>query len=185
MYVHMQLPTFSGPSLTGPHVVTSRKKVVDLQGVFLNDVARAAFAPEAIAYEVQMHAAVPDNTEGGLFFGISHLNPGTVDNEFFMTRGHYHSKSDRGEYYWGIEGFGLLLLMTRDRAYRTEEVRPGSLHYIPGHTAHRLINTGPVRLSVGACWPSDAGHDYDSIARDGFSARVFSRNGQVVIEASK
>jgi glucose-6-phosphate isomerase, archaeal len=176
------LPTFLADQLTGPGVVANRKRVTDLSGVFANDIARAAFDPQAIAYEVQMHQPVPEGTEAGLFFGISHLNPGTVGGEFFMTRGHFHAKSDRCEYYWGIAGTGLLLLMSRDRAFWTQVVKPGSLHFIPGHTAHRLINTGPTRLSVGACWPSDAGHDYDAIAREGFSARVFDRNGNVSIE---
>jgi glucose-6-phosphate isomerase len=171
---------FQFDQLNGPGVKRSRKTLGDLAGVFANDSARAALPPETLAYEVLMHAAVPEDTAGGLFFGISLLSPGNVDGECFMTRGHFHAKSDRAEYYWGISGTGLLLLMTRDRACRVEEVRPGSLHYIPGETAHRLVNTGDERLAVGACWPSDAGHDYASIARDGFSLRVYRRlNGQV------
>ena len=31
---------------------------------------------------------------------------------------------------------------------------PGSVHYIPGNTAHRLINTGEEILSVSTCWQS-------------------------------
>ncbi len=49
---------------------------------------------------------------------------------------------------------------------------PGSLHYIPGHTAHRVVNTGDQILKFGACWPSDAGHNYETITSQGFSARV-------------
>jgi hypothetical protein len=36
----------------------------------------------------------------------------------------------------------------------------------------RLVNIGDSQLAVGACWPSDAGHDYASIDRAGFSVRV-------------
>jgi glucose-6-phosphate isomerase, archaeal len=174
--------TFHNTSIDGPDVIIAVKTVRDLAGVFLNDDARAAFDPAVVAYRVQMHQPVPDDTPAGLYFGISHLHPGTVDDEFFMTRGHFHALPDRAEYYWGLAGSGLLLLMTRDRAFRVEPVRPGSLHYIPGHTAHRLINTADAILSVGACWPSDAGHDYDTIASNGFSARVFNRHGRVSIE---
>ena len=171
---------FAGPTLSGDSTLTSKKLVKDLAGVFADDSARAR-AGEAIAYRVQMHQSVPDNTPGGLFFGISEIEPGTVGDEYIMTRGHYHAQSDRAEYYWGIEGTGLLVLMTRDRKARVEIVEPGSLHYIPGHTAHRLVNTGNQTLRVGACWPSDAGHDYESIARDGFSVRVFKRDGKPVV----
>jgi glucose-6-phosphate isomerase len=55
---------------------------------------------------------------------------------------------------------------------------PGSLHYVPGKVAHRTINTGKQVLSFGACWPSDAGHDYNTIMEKGFNARVKSIAGK-------
>jgi glucose-6-phosphate isomerase len=55
---------------------------------------------------------------------------------------------------------------------------PGSLHYIHGYTAHRTANTGNDILSFGACWPSDAGHDYDTISKRGFSKILVQQNGQ-------
>lgn len=58
-----------------------------------------------------------------------------------------------------------------------EPMQPGSLHYIPGYIAHRLANTGDTPLRVGACWPSDAGHDYASIAEHGFTARLMNVGG--------
>lgn len=149
----------------------------DLRGVFADADADAwaRMDPATLAYSVVMHAAVPEGTTGGLFFGTSLIEPGDVGGECFMTRGHFHALADRAEYYWGIAGHGLLLLMTADRRCRVERVSAGSLHYIPGHTAHRLVNTGAERLVVGACWPSDAGHDYASIEQSGFSVRVFRR----------
>ncbi|MFT3787012.1 MAG: glucose-6-phosphate isomerase family protein [Tepidisphaeraceae bacterium] len=175
----MTLPRIQFDQLSGPGVTRSGKTIGDLAGVFSDEAAHAAMPASTLAYEVLMHAAVPEGTPGGLFFGISLLSPGDVGGECFMTRGHFHANADRGEYYWGISGTGLLVLMTRDRKWRVEEVSPGSLHYIPGETAHRLVNTGDERLAVGACWPSDAGHDYASIARDGFSVRVYRRDGKV------
>ena len=89
-----------------------------------------------------------------------------------MTKGHFHAQSDRAEFYWGIQGKGMLVLMDRNRNTWAEEVYPGSLHYIGGEIAHRLANIGNEKLIVGACWPSDAGHDYEEIAKNGFSARL-------------
>lgn len=164
---------FSGTDLSGEGVVVSRKTLGELSGVFADEAARVKMPQMALAYEVIAHFPVADATPGGLFFGISYIQTGNVGGECFMTRGHFHKLIDRGEYYWGLAGDGLLLLMTPDRKARLEKVQPGSLHYIPGHTAHRLINTGDTQLAVGACWPSDAGHDYASIERDGFSIRVY------------
>lgn len=57
-------------------------------------------------------------------------------------------------------------------------MRPGSVHYIPGRTAHRVANVGDTVLSFLACWPADAGHDYETIAAHGFGARLRAVNGR-------
>jgi glucose-6-phosphate isomerase len=67
--------------------------------------------------------------------------------------------------------------MDEHRVTRAENVYPGSLHYISGNIAHRLANTGNVPLTIGACWYSDAGHNYGEIERNGFSARLLDVEG--------
>ena len=155
----------------------------DLHGVFADEAARARMPQDAVVYTVQVHKAEREGMPGGLCFGTSFLHPGVVSEEFYMTRGHFHGRLESAEYYWGLQGEGILLLMDRNRRCTAERVIPGSLHYIPGHTAHRLINTGSTILAVGACWPADAGHDYDTIARQGFSARILRRDGKPVAVA--
>lgn len=163
-------------SLTGNHVTSSVRRLKELNGVFLSKEAYDRSDLEQVVYEVEMHN-VCGNVEGGLYFGVSRISPGKVGDEYFMTKGHFHEKRNRGEYYWGIRGKGMLVLMDENREAYTEDVFPGSLHYIPGHIAHRLVNIGEVTLVVGACWPSDAGHDYDTIQTEGFSIRVMEQDG--------
>ena len=98
-----------------------------------------------------------------------------------MTKGHFHAKENRSEYYWGIEGAGLLLLMDKKRNTRAENMFPGSLHYIPGMTAHRVVNTGNCKLKFGACWPSDAGYNYETLFKEGFSKRVKRVNNKPLL----
>lgn len=62
--------------------------------------------------------------------------------------------SAQGEIYFGLRGSGLLLLQTEQGEARLEQVFPGSVHIIPGFTAHRLINTGTEILSALAVWPT-------------------------------
>jgi glucose-6-phosphate isomerase len=95
-----------------------------------------------------------------------------------MTKGHFHAIENRAEYYWGIEGEGILLLMDKQGETKAEYMFPGSLHYIPGATAHRVVNTGNLILRFGACWPSDAGYNYDAIMKEGFSKRVKQINNK-------
>ena len=172
---------FDTGALAGGAVEHLERTLGDLEGVFADEAARAALPPETVAYRVQMHRPVPEGTDGGLFYGTSFVEPGTVGDEYHMTKGHFHTKREAGEYYWCVAGRGLLLLMDEDRTTWGVDFAPGATHYIPGRTAHRLVNVGDETLVVGACWPSDAGHDYGTIAEAGFGARVLRRDGAPVL----
>ncbi len=165
---------FISSTLSGEPVETMLRRIGDMQGVYADTLAFSAADLIEIVYKVDSYTPVEPGTEGGLMFGITHLMPGRIGAEYFMTKGHFHAKRDRAEFYWGLAGQGVLMLMDADGKSRTEEVRSGSLHYVPGHTAHRLVNTGGEVLDVAACWPSDAGHDYGIIAESGFSLRVLA-----------
>lgn len=170
--------TFTGTSLAGKPVEKLTRTIVDLQGLFSDKKSFEEQDPHQIAYEVESYFPVPEGTEGGLFFGVTRLQPGTIGHEYMMTKGHSHNIENRAEFYWGIEGEGMLLFMDKDRNMRAEKMFPGSLHYIKGFTAHRVSNTGASVLSFGACWPSDAGHNYEMVAKNGFSKRLMKINGE-------
>ena len=168
-------------ALSGEGVTHSAKKLSAVTGIFKDQAAAAAMDPETVVYEVAAHMAVPEGLAGGLFFGTSCIHPGKVGDEYFMTKGHFHNRRETAEYYWGIAGTGVLLLMDEAGSCHGEQVAPGTLHYIGGRIAHRLVNTGDVDLVVGACWPSDAGHDYGSIETGGFPLRVVCREGKAAL----
>ena len=156
-----------------------------LKGLFRDEAAWNAMDPETVVYRVQAYCPVPEGRPGGLFWGTTFIEPGMVGDEYFMTKGHFHQVRDRTEFYVGAQGEGALILMDEDRRTWFEEMRPGSVHHIPGRTAHRVANTGSGVLSFFACWPSDAGHDYSTIATAGFSARLRCVNGRpTLIEES-
>ncbi|MGQ8335350.1 glucose-6-phosphate isomerase family protein [Sunxiuqinia sp. A32] len=167
--------------MTGEPIINQVRRLQDISGIFKNEQAFKEIDQEQLAYTVQAWMPVPEKTPGGLFFGVSTIYPGKVGNEYFMTKGHFHSELDRAEFYWGIQGRGALILMDHNRRVWAEEVYPGSLHYIGGHIAHRLANTGEKNLIVGACWPSDAGHNYEEIAINGFSGRLVEQDGEPVL----
>ncbi len=168
-------------SMIGEPIVNQARHLKDISGIFHDQKAFDELDPESLTYRVQMWNPVADGTEGGLAFGRTIIFPGKVGDEYFMTKGHFHAKSDRAEFYWGVQGKGMLILMDRNRHTWAEEVHPGSLHYIGSDTAHRLANTGQEELVVGACWPSDAGHNYEEIAENGFSARLVEIKGVPIL----
>jgi len=168
-------------SLKGEPIQSQQRTIKEIAEIFRDQEAVSKLSADTVVYHVQSWLPVKEGTPGGLFFGTSTILPGKVGDEYFMTRGHFHAQSDRAEFYWGVQGKGMLILMDRHQKTWAEEVYPGSLHYIGGEMAHRLANTGTENLIVSACWPSDAGHDYKAIAATGFSARLVEMDGQPVL----
>ena len=157
-------------SVSGAPVERLTRMIVDLGDIFSDREAYALMPVDRVVYEVESHFPVAGGTEGGLFVGITYIHPGKVGQEYFMTKGHFHAIRNRAEVYICIEGEGMLILMNEDHSrVWAEKMEPGSIHYINGHVAHRTANTGSGVLSVGAVWPSDAGHDYETISERGFS----------------
>lgn len=167
---------FTG-ALHGEGTMYIERKIKDIAPVFSDQDAVKAMEPNTTVYYVKSHQVVKQGKEGGLFFGTSYVNPGLVGNEYFMTKGHFHSNSDTAEYYWCISGEGVLILLSDNNQVSAEKIQKGSIHYIPGNTAHRIANTGKNVMIVGACWPSDAGHDYKTIIQNGFGYRLLKVDG--------
>ena len=119
---------------------------------------------------------------GHLIYGLSKLQPGMVGDEFFMTKGHYHTVLETGEIYLCLEGEGYMLMKTQEGQVRAEKMMRGVMVYVPPYWAHRSVNTGDTPLTTLFIYPADAGHNYGDITQGGFSKRIFKRKGEVVIE---
>jgi glucose-6-phosphate isomerase len=134
--------------------------------------------PEQVVYETH---GCPGEVEGPprLLYSTTVIHPGDVEGEFFMTRGHFHTNSERGELVLTLRGTGALILMDRERKTWTELMEPGSLHDIDGRHAHRVANCGDVPLVFLVAWMSDCGHEYESIRDFGFGKRMFRDRGLV------
>lgn len=176
-----QVAWASGALSEGP-LLRKSTRIQDLAGVFVDEQARQTMPDDLIVYDVEMLATSP--AEGELYTGVTHLYPGKIGHEYFMTRGHFHNRREQGEVYFGLRGSGLLLLQNEQGEARLERVFAGSVHIIPGFTAHRLINTGDDVLSALAVWPAVAGHDYAALAH-GFSLRVIEENQSVQVKEAK
>jgi glucose-6-phosphate isomerase, archaeal len=165
-------------AIAGEGVEEQVKKMGQLAGLFYDEAAWQGIDPELEVYRVRYWRPVPEGTTGGLFWGSTTIQPGLVGDEYFMTHGHFHSIRDRAEFYATVKGRGVLLFMDDDGNVWTQAMALGSVHYVPGKVAHRVINTGDQPLVFLATWPSDAGHDYGSIRTRGFSKRMVMRNGE-------
>jgi glucose-6-phosphate isomerase len=137
-------------------------------------------AGDPVHYEV-FETPVP-HEYGHLMYCISKLHPGLVGDEWFMTKGHYHTALNTGEIYLALRGEGLMMMKTPDGRCRHERFEPGRMVYVPPYWGHRSINTGTEPLISFCVYPGDAGHNYGDIEKEGFPRRAFLRQGQLVVE---
>jgi glucose-6-phosphate isomerase, archaeal len=119
-----------------------------------------------------------------IFFGTTTMFPGKVGAEYFMTRGHFHERRDRGEIYYTQSGEGILLLQSREGEVRTVAMKPGVCAFIPPDWAHRSINTGRAPLVFVWCCNQDAGHDYGEITTFGMRQLVVETDGKPALVAN-
>lgn len=168
-------------TIPGAHLVQSRH-LSDLEGLFSDSVAEAELMTgDPLLYEVFEAADIPKK-DGHLLFSTTVLRPGTVGNEYFMTKGHYHARADRAELYYGLAGEGLLLMQTPEGRIDAQPMRAGAACYVPPYWGHRSINTGTDNLVFLAVYPGDAGYRYGPIAEGGFAEiAVAGLNGPELI----
>ena len=162
------------------HLVRSAS---DMRGYYADEAALEQLIDEQgdpLHYEV-FEKSLPE-VVGHLMFCISKLQPGTVGDECFMTKGHYHTVSGTAEIYLCLTGRGYMMHKTTAGDWDAQPMERGRLVYVPPHWAHRSINTGHEPLISLCVYPADAGHNYGDIAREGFPKRVYQRDGREVIE---
>lgn len=151
----------------------------DLGGVYLDEEAYREVVrfggADRLAYHVD--ESREDEGPGALIIGTSTLLPGLVGEEFAMTRGHLHAKSDRSEMYHCIAGRGIMLLDTLDGENRALEMSAGDIVYVPGEWVHRSVNVGDTPFVTVFCYAADAGQNYNVISEAGGMSHVIVRDG--------
>lgn len=162
---------------------TVEKRLSQLPGIFADNAAYKEALKEGndpLVYTVT--SVVPAQGDGQLHYGIGRILPGRVGREYYMTHGHFHERRIAAEIYIGLKGTGLMLLEDEKGSMaRSIDLTPDSIVYVPGHTAHRTINTGPEPLTYIGIYPADAGHDYGALATRNFSKVVAAQNGTPLV----
>ena len=179
---------FTFDILLGEQIMLSRydnhivRRLSSLAGQFLDQAAYASMLvkEDTLLYEVyEVHRP---EAAGELLHGLSIVHPGLVGDEYFMTKGHFHSLLDTAEIYIGLRGQGFMVMETPEGEWAVEPLRPQTVLYVPPRWAHRSVNTSPDQdLVTFFAYPGDAGHDYGSIERQGFRKLIVKHNGQPVV----
>ena len=122
----------------------------------------------------------PDR-EGDLAFGTTILYPGKVGNEYFLTKGHFHTILDTAEIYYALQGEGVMVMENMEGDTVEKFLRRGEVVYVPRGYAHRTVNTGKAPFVLFYTFAADAGHDYGTIEKNGYSKCIVEKEGKAVV----
>ncbi|MBI5384553.1 MAG: glucose-6-phosphate isomerase [Verrucomicrobia bacterium] len=167
-------------SLAGGAV--TERHLADLKGCFADERAYRAMLARDNPLLYRVSSLEPAHGEDQLHYGLGVLMPGKVGREYFLTKGHLHAWRPAAEVYVGLRGDGFMLL--EDEASgesRLLPLRANTVVYVPGHTAHRTINTGREPLVYLGIYPAAAGHDYGALATRNFRKVLIEQDGQPVL----
>lgn len=154
-------------------------KLSDLKDFFYNREAVNEIltkGKDPVVYEV-FENPQPE-VDGQINFGVTILYPGKVGDEYYLTKGHYHTKETTAELYVGLKGEGIMIMQTKNGQLSTLPIRPGHVIYVPSFWAHRTVNVGKGKLTFFFVYPSDSGHDYGTIREKGFAKMVIEEKGK-------
>lgn len=172
---------FETGSLSGRPVL--KRSLSELRGMFRDEVAYEAALQKEDSLLYTVCSVEPADTEGNLHYGLGIIYPGKIGDEYVLTKGHYHTMRKAAEIYIGLRGEGVMLLEDENTLEsKMVSLKAGEIVYVPGHTAHRTMNTGSEPLAYLGVYPWNAGHDYGAIAERNFLKVVVDRDGTPTLE---
>jgi glucose-6-phosphate isomerase len=155
-----------------------KRYLSDMKGMFFDDekLNEMLKTEDTLVYEFY-DMGMPE-TPGDLAFGTSITYPGKVGDEYFMTKGHFHTILDTAEVYYCLAGTGYMLMENPEGDWVAEEMTPGKAVYVPKRYAHRSINTGREPFITFFAFRADAGHDYGTIETKGYRKLIIEKDGK-------
>jgi len=156
-----------------------QRRLSDMQGQYLNQDAYAAMISKEDTLLYQVYEEKTLEVAGELPHGISIVHPGKVGDEYFMTKGHYHTVLDTAEVYYTLKGQGYMVMETPEGESDVQELVAGRVLYVPPRWAHRSVNISDTEdLVMLFVYPGNAGHNYGTIETQGFRKLVVEVDGR-------
>jgi glucose-6-phosphate isomerase len=156
-----------------------KRHLSNMRGMFNDEQAYEAQLnrQDVLIYEFY-DMGVPDS-EKDIAYGTSITYPGKIGDEYFMTKGHFHTVLDTAEVYYCLRGHGYMLMENPEGEWEARELTPGKAVYVPGAYAHRSINVSSDEpLITFFAFPGNAGHDYGTIETKGFRKLLVEVDGK-------
>lgn len=174
--------------LEPPHFVPSaydnhiQRRLSAMRGQYADEAALSQMLDHEDTLLYDVYELRRPEIAGEILHGISIVHPGKVGDEYFMTKGHFHSVLETAEIYYCLKGQGVMVMETPEGEWAVEALYPGRVLYVLPRWAHRSVNTGGEEdLVTFFAYPGNAGHDYGTIETQGFRKLVVERDGQMAV----
>lgn len=156
---------------------TTKRYLSQMKDMFCDTQAAAEMLKTEDTLVYEFHELGCPERAGDLAFGTTILYPGKVGNEYFMTKGHFHTILETAEVYWTMSGEGYMVMENPEGDTLEERLTPGQAVYVPRSYAHRTVNTGTEPLVLFYVFQADAGHDYGTIETKGYHKLIVEKDG--------
>lgn len=167
------------PSEWDNHIV---RRLSSMKGMYANPAAYADMLAQEDVVLYEVYELIVPAMAGELLHGVSILHPGKVGDEYFMTKGHFHTVLETGEVYYCQRGAGVMVMETPEGETSVKELRPGGVLYVPPRWAHRSVNTSATEdLITFFVYPGNSGHDYGTIEQKGFRKLIVEQDKKATI----
>ncbi|MFN8449888.1 MAG: glucose-6-phosphate isomerase [Anaerolineae bacterium] len=154
------------------------RRLSSMKSMFLDTAAYDALLKQGDPLLYEVYELKRPEIAGELLHGLSVVHPGLVGDEYYMTKGHFHTVLETGEVYYCLKGQGAMVMETPEGEWAVEYLSPDKVLYVPPRWAHRSVNTSLTDdLVTFFVYPGDAGHNYRTIETQGFRKLLIHRDG--------
>lgn len=156
-----------------------KRTLSNMAGQYLDQDAYQKMLDEGDDLLYEVYEILRPEVVGELLHGISIIHPGKVGQEYFMTKGHFHTVLETAEIYYTLKGNGYMVMETPEGEWAVEELAAGRILYVPPRWAHRSVNIRPDEdLVMFFAYPANAGHDYGTIETQGYRKLILEVDGK-------
>lgn len=157
---------------------TTKRVLSQMKDMFCDTAAadKILESEDPLIYEFH-ELGCPERT-GDLSFGTTILYPGKIGNEYYMTKGHFHTILNTAEVYYTLDGEGYMVMENLEGNTIELPLSKGKAIYVPRSYAHRTVNTGNSPLVLFYTFAADAGHDYGTIETKGYRKLIVEMDGK-------
>ncbi len=158
------------------------RRLSNMKRMFADTRAYEGLLAQADSVLYEVYEMKRPESAGELLHGLSIVHAGLVGEEYFMTKGHFHTVLETAEVYYCLKGNGVMVMETPEGEWAVEPLRPDSVLYVPPRWAHRSVNTNLTEdLITFFIYPGHAGHDYGTIETQGFRKLVVHQDGKTQV----